>query len=311
MSQGLNLIMKAKKYLYLLLILSLGGVGGFSCTERINIDVDNAVPQVVITGRITTDTTVHTVTVAQTMRYFGIEAPKTFSNATVTINDALLQSLGNGVYGTDPGFYGEPGKKYQLKVELDVNDDGHTSYYTAEAVMPPMHRLDSIYLRPLIPDMDMTNPHWVIIANFMDIKDVPNLFGGGLWINEINFSENLRRYFLNFNDEMAADGQYIRFPLVPEFILRKDMNRNDEEEDFLLYTGDMITVELSMLDKPYFDYLRAAKTEISGSNPVFAGPPANVPSNIQGGALGIFGAYTVSRQSLVLKREHGFPDRPE
>ncbi len=305
-SQGLNLTMK-KKYIYLWCLLLLLG----SCTERIDIDVDNAVPQVVITGRITTDTTVHTVTVAQTIRYFGIEAPKTFSSATVTINDALLQSLGNGVYGTDPGFYGEPGKKYQLKVELDVNDDGHTSYYTAEAVMPPMHRLDSIYLRPLIPDMDtINNPHWVIIANFMDVKDVPNLFGGGLWINEVNFSNYLRRYFLNFNDEMAGDGQYIRFPLVPEFILRKDMNRNDEE-DFPLYTGDTITVELSMLDKPYFDYLRAAKTEISGSNPVFAGPPANVPSNIQGGALGIFGAYTVSRQSLVLKREHGFPDRPE
>ncbi len=295
-----------KKYIYLWCLLLLLG----SCTERIDIDVDNAAPQVVITGCITTDTMVHTVTVAQTMRYFGIDEPITFSDATVTINGAPLQSLGNGVYGTDAGFYGEPGKQYRLEVALDVNNDGHTSYYMAEAVMPPMHLLDSIYLRPLTPDMDMTNPYWVIVVNFMDIKDVPNLFGAGLRINEVNFSSYLRRYFLNFNDELAGDGQYIRFPLVPEFILRKDMDWNDEN-DFPLYTGDTITVELSMLDKPYFDYLRAAKTEISGSNPVFAGPPANVPSNIQGGALGIFGAYTVSRQSLILKEEYGFPERPE
>jgi hypothetical protein len=40
------------------------------------------------------------------------------------------------------------------------------------------------------------------------------------------------------------------------------------------------------------------------------GRAANVSRNINGGALGIFGSYTVSRQSVVLKEEHGFPQRP-
>lgn len=301
-----------KRCIYLWLLLPLGGLGGIlsSCTERIDINTDNAAPQVVITGYITTEAKVHTVTVAQTVRYIGMDMPKTFSNAKVTINGIPLSGMGDGVYGTDPGFYGEPGKTYRLEVELDVNGDGILSYYSAEAVMPVMHTLDSIYLLPVSPDMDMNNPHWLMMVNFMDVKDVPNYFGAHLYINEVKYSNSLHRYFLNENGETTADGQYIVFPLVPEFILRKEMSWNDEH-DLLLYTGDTLTVELNMMDGPYYEFIRTAKKEIAGSNPVFAGPPANVPGNIQGDAIGIFGAYTVNRKSLVLKKEYGFPEKPE
>ncbi len=292
-------------------ILSLlSGLLITACTERIDISTDNAAPQVVITGCITTDTMVHTVTISQTVGYFGTESPKTFDNARVKINGEELQYFGSGVYGTDPSFFGVPGTKYTLDVEVDVEGEGRLSHYTAEALMPRIHKLDSISLIPARSDMDPNDPRWWLLVHFQDIKNVPNLFGAHLYICGLKYSDFLRRYYLNENEEMAADGQYIRFPLIPEYTIRHEMRWNNDEK-ILVYTGDTLTVELNMLDRPYFDYLRAAKLEISGSNPIFAGPPANVPGNIQGGALGIFGAYTTSRRHLVLDKRYGLPDPPQ
>ncbi len=277
-----------------------------SCTERIDITTDNAEPQTVITGCLTTDTMAHTITVSRTVRYFGTDAPQTFSDAKVSINGVLLASVGDGVYATDSSFYGEPGKKYLLEVEVDDEGNGVPNYYSAETIMPPVHVLDSTHLI-LFRNDTLDDPRWMIFVNFQDIKNVPNLFGANLYINKIKYSNKLTRYFINTNDEMAADGQYIRFPLI-SYILRKEM-RWDNGEKFHIYTGDTITVELNMLERAYFEYIRSAKSEVSGSNPVFAGPPANVPGNIQGGALGIFGAYTTSCKSFILEKKYGFPER--
>ena len=277
------------------------------CRERIEISTDNAAPQLVIIGHVTTDTMAHIVSISQTIGYFGAGTPKTYDNAVVTINGELLQALGDGRYATDEGFYGEPGETYLLEVYLDKDNNGNTRYYTASATMPPMHVLDSITLRFFRYNHN-GEATWAIYVNFQDIPNVPNLFGAHLYVNSEKYSNKLRRYFLNFFDESAADGQYIRFFT---YILRHDMRWDNEDHFFYIYTGDTLTLEFNMLDRTYFNYIRAAKSEVSGNNPIFAGPPANLPCNIQGGALGIFGAYTTSRKSLILTEEYGFPEREE
>jgi len=277
----------------------------FGCRERIDITTDNAVPQLVITGYVTTDTMAHIITIAQTMGYFGTETPKTYDNAVVTINGEPLHALGAGRYATDEDFFGEPGKTYLLEAYIDKDNNGNPQYYTASTTMPPMHVLDSITLRFFRNDHH-GEPAWAIYVNFRDVPNVPNLFGAHLYVNSEKYSNKLRRYFLNFFDESAADGQYIRFFT---YILRHEMRWDIEEHFFKIYTGDTLTLEFNMLDRTYFNYIQAAKAEVSGSNPVFAGPPANVPCNIQGGALGIFGAYTTSRKSLIITDKYGFPIR--
>jgi hypothetical protein len=127
-----------------------------------------------------------------------------------------------------------------------------------------------------------------------------------LYINDLQYTGRIQRYYTNFFGETAAEGQYINFPV---FFIRKELSW-EEDEKIYLYTGDSITFEMNELSVAYFDFLRAAKQEINGGNPLFAGPPANVPDNISGGALGIFGAYTVSRQFIILEEKYGFPQRP-
>jgi len=285
----------------LLFLLALCG-----CRERIDITTDNAAPQLVITGYITTDTMSHVITIAQTTGYFGADISKTYDDALVTINGTPLHALGNGRYATGADFFGEPEKTYLLEAYIDKDNNGELQYYSASATMPSLHILDSITLRFFRSGSD-GQPFWSIIVHFQDVMNVPNLFGAHLYINSLKYSNKLRRYFINQFDEGAAEGQYIRFPLF-DYIIRHEM-RWDGDERIKVYTGDTLTVELNMIERTYFRYLQAAKSEVMGSNPLFAGPPANVPGNIQGGALGIFGAYTTSRQSLVLTEEHDFPKR--
>ena len=121
----------------------------------------------------------------------------------------------------------------------------------------------------------------------------------------MKYTNRIQRYYVNVFGETTAEGQYINFPV---FFIQKELNWY-EDEKINLYTGDTITFELNVLSRAYYDFLRAAKREISGGNPLFAGPPANVPGNISNGALGIFGAYTISRQSVILEDEYGFPQR--
>jgi hypothetical protein len=168
-----------------------------------------------------------------------------------------------------------------------------------------MHILDAISLQPAFSST-AGDPVWSVFAHFQD-QPGPNTYGAHLYINDIQYTNRIQRYYVNIFGETTAEGQYINFPV---FFIWREVNW-DEDEKIHLFAGDTITFELNVLSAAYYDFIRAAKREISGGNPLFAGPPANVPGNISGGALGIFGAYTVSRKFVVLKEEYGFPPRPE
>jgi hypothetical protein len=43
-----------------------------------------------------------------------------------------------------------------------------------------------------------------------------------------------------------------------------------------------------------------AQSEIFGNNPLFSGPPANVSTNLENGAVGIFTAYSIERVSKII-----------
>ena len=70
-------------------------------------------------------------------------------------------------------------------------------------------------------------------------------------------------------------------------------SRDQDEE--VLEPGDIVTVEMNSIGEEYANFLWDAQSEISGSNPLFSGPPANVKGNINNGAIGFFAAYSVSR----------------
>jgi hypothetical protein len=264
-----------------------------------NLSSDYITPQLVITGYITTDTMAHKIQVRRTADYFGKEPQQVYSDAVVKINGVLLQPVGGGEYHPDSSFYGVSGATYTLEVWVDFDEDGAAEHYTANTVMPEMHVLDGVSLASIHPGD--TQPPWMLMVHFQDLPG-PNNFGVHLYIHQVSgqkiwYSEQLRRYFINNFGDHAAEGQYISFPALSYVIM--DEMWWYEDERIKLHPGDTLIAELNTLSPEYFEFVRSAQQEISGGNPLFAGPPANMPSNIQGGALGIFGAYTASRQRIL------------
>ncbi|MDR0582359.1 MAG: DUF4249 domain-containing protein [Prevotellaceae bacterium] len=276
------------------------GLLGNACTERMDITSDYITPRLVITGYITTDTTVHKIYVRRTAAYFGKERQLTYSNARVKINGVPLWPAGDGEYHTDSSFYGVCGETYTLDVWLDFDEDGTEEHYTAAAIMPEMHTLDSVTLASI--NRGSIKPPWMLMMHFQDLPG-PNNFGVHLYIHlasgrKLWYSEQLQQYFINNFGDYAAEGEYINFPALSYIITESIRWYNNER--IALYPGDTLIAELNMLASDYFEFIRTAQLEINGGNPLFAGPPANMPSNIQGGALGVFGAYTVSRQRVII-----------
>lgn len=269
-----------------------------ACTERMDITSDYITPRLVITGYITTDTTVHKIQIRRTAAYFGKEQQVAYSNAIVKINGRQLWPAGNGEYDTDSSFYGVSGETYKLDVWLDFDEDGTDEHYTATTVMPELHVLDNVSLESFRKGDSL--PPWTLSVHFQDLPG-PNNFGVHLYIHQASgqkiwYSEQLWRYFINIFGDYVAEGQYINFPV---YLISESM-RWYENERIELHAGDTLIAELNNLAPGYFEFIEAAQKEISGGNPLFAGPPANMPSNIQGGALGFFGAYTTSRQRLII-----------
>ena len=275
-----------------------------SCTERINIDTDNNNPRLIITGIITTEQGIHKVQVSRSVQYLGNEPTKYYLDGRVYINDTRLtaDSL-YSAYITDRYFYGIPGKTYKLDVWVDFDEDGTDEYYTSTVVMPDFVELDSIFLG----SMSITNPlgpPWMLFVSFQDPIG-NNYYGAKLMINKLNYSASLANYFINNFSAATEDGKYIKFPV---FYIDKELEYEDNGEKLPLNPGDKLTLSLNNLCPEYYDFVKAAKQEINGGgNPLFAGPPANVPSNISNGALGIFGAYTVSSKQVFLPETPIFP----
>ena len=71
-----------KVLLFLLILAPL-----YSCTERIDISLDNSAVRLVVEGSLTTDTMSHKVLLSSTSGYFYNQPPQPVSGATVTISD--------------------------------------------------------------------------------------------------------------------------------------------------------------------------------------------------------------------------------
>lgn len=98
-----------------------------SCVKQVNITRRNAEPILVVEGSITTDPAPYTVRLSYSGPYEnGLSVPDEYleKEATVSLSDdegktTSLMHKGNGVYETtDSSFVGQPGRSYQLSVQL-------------------------------------------------------------------------------------------------------------------------------------------------------------------------------------------------
>ena len=256
-----------------------------SCTERIDIELDESSVRLVVEGSVTTDTMAHKIVLSKTTSYFYDQESPSVSGASVSITagerNIQLFEKNPGVYYTDSTFYGLEGLTYTLNITLASPVGGHTEY-SASAYMSNSVRIDSANL--------IFHPEWSD-SGFYEVqcylKDPPtdDFYRFLIYKNGKMLSDTLDEWFVT--DDRFFNGSYIKGAGVAF------LDQGSENEK--LESGDEITLELNCLEQDYAGFLWDAQSELRGSNPLFSGPPANVKGNISNGAIGFFAAYTTSR----------------
>lgn len=271
-------------FIHIALLLTMA-----SCTEKIDITLDNSYIRLVVEGAITTDTLSHTVKLTTTSSYYFNQPSPAVSGAAVTISVGKqtfnLTEKEPGIYQTAQFVHGIPDSTYILNIKL-ASPVGGFSEYTATSKLYPVADMDSVTL--------LFHPDWT--------KD-------GMW--EIKCyvqeppTEDYYRFLIYRNMELLTD-------TLDEWLVTDDKFINGSYTNGLsigylrqgtpdqgLRTGDTVMVEANSIGKEYANFLWEAQAELFGSNPLFSGPPANVKGNISNGAVGFFAAYSANRAIAI------------
>lgn len=266
------------------LILGLG-----SCTEKIDIELDDSYTRLVVEGSVTTDAIQQTVKLSLSTDYYYPEAPPAVENAEVFVFDGTdstrLWELWPGTYKTEKPFAGVPGKTYNLYIKLNEAVGGF-SEYTASSFLNPVGELDSV-------NLDF-HPEWGQggiweVKCYVQEPPRKDWYRFMIYKNNKLFTDKIENWFVI--DDKFFNGSYASGATVSY------LRQNNPYEK--LNVGDTITVEVDNISQEFLTYITQVQAEIQGNNPMFGGPPANAKGNVSNGAIGFFAAYSTTRKSTV------------
>lgn len=276
-----------------LLLLLAGSLALGSCTERIDVELDDTYTRLVVDGQITSDeTAIHKIILTESTSYFYNQPPPPVTNADVQVTDeegnaVLLSEETPGVYQLPENFRAESGKTYTLDIQLDKEIDGQT-YYTAVSSTPSIG--DSAYIT-LKFEPDFGEKGFYIVQCYYWDPPGANWYMFNIYKNDTLLTDTLNEKLIV--DDRFYDGGFTNGIGVGYLNQAKDSER--------LRPGDVITFQASSLTEGYANYVWQVQDEVSFSTPLFSGPPANVSGNISGGAIGYFATYPVVYASTVFE----------
>lgn len=242
-----------------------------SCEKEVEVDLRTADPRLVIEGLISENNTA-SIKLTSTIGFYEPNYYERITNAFVTLSD----NAGNSetlTVNSDSIYYsslitGVAGRTYTLTVEYD------NQTFTSSSTMPPMVPLDSLSLRFLFSGMDYPFPY----IHFTDPLGEENQYY--LYQVYINGQRVIK-------DDTALSAQY--YDGLPITLPITVFPENNEDEPY--QKGDLITIKQLCVDKSVYLYFNSlANIDSSLNNPT---------TNITGGALGYFSAYSEHSLSIV------------
>lgn len=258
-----------------------------SCEEVIDLDLGNAEPRIVIEGTITTDQGPYRVKINQSVDYGEVNEFPPVSGAAVTVTDEdgvaeVLEEVEEGVYLIQ-ALQGKHGKTYDIEVSYG------NETYQASSTLPgsniPIQSLGYVFEEESL----FVEEGYYLTAFFADPEDEVNYYRLKIFVNG-------EPYYFERGDNRVKDDN---------FWLINDKFFNGKIIDFgfphKLKVGDKVDVELHQVDRVTYDYYRTL-VQLMGFGGV---APANPLTNWSNGALGYFGAISVTYASVVIEEEIG------
>lgn len=263
---------KIFKYI-LLTVICATSLTFVSCEKEVTIDLNSSEPRIVIEGLVELDKLAY-VKITKSKDYNADGGFPSVNGAVVTLADnvgnkeVLAQDI-NGLYFARI-IRGTKGRTYNLTVMVE------DEVFTSTSQMPDFVKVDSVYMF-YVPAFKEAYP----MVQFTDIAGQTNYYRHELYVNgkRVKMTEDV-------TNDKDRDGRVIdRILYVEENNLEKDK----------IEKGDTITTALMSLDKgayTFFDTM--SRMGMSQTNPT---------SNITGGALGYFSAFTRDTKTIIAEWE--------
>lgn len=255
-----------KIFLYVAAMLTLGFT---SCEEVIDYELRTSDTKLVVEGLVTDQPGPYTVRLSTTKGYLDEGRTPGVNGALVIITDNhgnadTLVTAGDGLYQTTK-LQGTPGYTYYFRAVVSGKE------YTAQSYMPTVSPIDSLTFE-FKKKTQMQDEGYYPILHFQDPAGKGNYYRWNVFINgELE------------PDELAVLSDDIY-----------DGNYGHADMFFPVQQGDLLRVELYGMDKPAYKFWYALQAQQNSSGSPFESTPANSPTNISGGAIGFFGASSVS-----------------
>lgn len=283
----------SRSRIYPMLMLAGLMTAFISCTETIDISLDNSYTRLVVYGEISTDTAVHSLSITRSADYFYNLPAQGVSGALVKVSDGISETVFAendtipGNYESPQGFYGIPGRTYELFIQdVDIDNDGYKESYTARSYLPEMAAPDSVKLNyveyPFFKGSE-------ILLYARDPAETVDFYAFKVARNGILQTDSLSEIIIQ--DDILFNGNYT-YGIQVQYL-------NDAKEGEKVLPGDTITFLMFGITRDYYNFIMEARTELFGSNPLFSGPPANVSSNLSNGAIGFFTAVNIKRSYVI------------
>ena len=286
-----------KKYYFIILSFLLFTWG---CEKEITVNLPEYKSKLVIEGSIETGTYAE-VKLSKSIPYFEPIDTNAVNNiliggdeATVIVSDNnqtdTLTYFNHGGFKIFKGtkIIGEAGKTYYLKVIYN----GKT--YTATTTIPYAVPIDSIKFYPdPRHDIDTLGFLWIYA------KD-PDTLGNNYRI----LSKTLGKDFIFVHPDMSVDedkfynGQTMEFSIYRgRNIMQQDLYDEEGRDSlgikwYYFVMGETVVVKFCSLDRKSFMFWHTAEQQQASNGNPFASPVTPY-TNINGGALGIWGGYGV------------------
>ncbi len=248
-----------------------------ACKKVINVNLNDAAPQIVITGDVTNAAGPYIVTISKTVNFSAsnVFPPVQGAQVIITGTDGTADSLVEttpGSYATTRSWTGKTGISYTLS----VTSGGQ--HYSAVSTMPAQVPLDSVSFQTTSTGFGRKQ-QLQAVPNYQDPAGISNYYQ---FTENINGQNYTKRVFAS-NDRLS-DGKYISRRL---------------DTDTTLNVGDLVVVSMYCIDQGVYNYLGTLNNVSDASN-FSSVTPANPVSNISNGALGYFSAHTIQSKQVIV-----------
>jgi hypothetical protein len=245
-----------------------------SCDKEIQLPLDSNASLLVIDASITDEVGPYIVKISKSKDVSNTQNYPIVENAMVILFDNqgqrdTLSYTNNGIYETN-FIKGIAGRTYNLEVLVDGKK------YTAASTMANKVSLNNLRVNTFLVNGET---RYSIIPEYLDPIQLGNSYR---FIQKIN--DTLDQTFHVFNDNLN-NGKINQRPL------------RGGSDSLEVKLNDNISVEMQCITRPTYLYYYTLNLQ-SGAGPGGGTTPANPPTNIQGGALGIFSAHTVTRKTI-------------